>query len=138
MDTRNTRARLLGFALFAAAVAVGGLPDRAEAQAAQQTADAPSVSEERLTTYATLHRAIQEAQEEFQAEKASVHETDARERLREEMDERLAALYEEHEMTKEEYDGITFLLSVDNEARSRFEEIVASLDGTDDSDDHQR
>ncbi|MEX2466840.1 MAG: DUF4168 domain-containing protein [Gemmatimonadota bacterium] len=129
MDTRKTCARFLGMALLTASFAVLSPPAQVEAQAAQ-TADAPEVSEERLTQYATLHQAISEARDEFQAEKARVHDAEARERLREEMDERLTALYEEHGMSKEDYDGITFLVSIDNDVRSRLETILASLNGT--------
>lgn len=135
MDIRKPHTRLPGVALLTLAFAIGGQPAQVEAQAAQQTADAPSLTDERLTTYATLHQAIRDAQDDFQAEKASVHETEARERLREEMDERLAGLHEEHEMNKEEYDEITFLLSIDTEARARFEEILETLDGNDDDSD---
>ena len=99
-----------------------------EAQATQQTADATSnITDERLTQYAELHRAINVARDEFQAQKAAVHDREARERLREEMDERLDGLYEEHGMPKEEYDAITFMVSIDSEVRTRLEEILATL-----------
>jgi len=133
MDTRNTRARILGMALFAASLAVVAHPAQVQAQAAQ-TADAPTLTDERLTQYAKLHRAINEARDEFQAEKARVHDTDARERVRQAMDERLEALYTEHEMTKEEYDGITFLVSIDSEVRTRLEAILQSLSATQDDE----
>jgi hypothetical protein len=117
-------------ALVTASFAVLTPPVQIEAQAAQ-TADTPTLNEERLTQYATLHRAINQARDEFQAGKARVHDAEARERLRHEMDERLAGLYEEHGMSKDEYDGITFLVSIDNEVRTRLEAILASLNATD-------
>lgn len=126
MDTRMTRARILGMALLSATLAVAGNPAPVQAQATQ-TADAPSLSDERLTQYATLHRAINQARDEFQAEKARVHDEQARERLRLEMDERLAGLYAEHAMPKDEYDGITFLVSIDNDLRTRLEAILQTL-----------
>ncbi len=130
MDARKTCARFLGMALVTASFAALTPPVQIEAQAAQ-TADTPTLNEERLTLYATLHRAINQARDEFQAGKARVHDREARERIRHEMDERLAGLYEEHGMAKEEYDGITFLVSIDNDARTRLEAILASLNATD-------
>lgn len=131
MDTRTARFRFLGTALLTASLAVSAPAAEVQAQA-EQTAESTSLTDERLTQYATLHLAINEARDEFQASKAAVHDYEARERLREEMDERLHGLYEEHGMTKEEYDGITFMVSIDNDVRSRLEEIIATLNATDD------
>lgn len=130
METRKTCARFLGMALVAGSFAVLSPPAHVAAQAAQ-TADAPALDDERLTQYATLHRAISNARDEFQASKARVHDEEARERLRHEMDERLGVLYEEHGMPKAEYDEITFRVSIDNELRTRLEEILATLGATD-------
>ena len=127
MDTRTARFRFLGTALLTASFAVAAPATQVEAQA-QQTADATSdLTDERLTQYAQLHQAINAARDEFQAAKAGVHDSEARERLREEMDERLHGLYEEHGMAKEDYDAITFMVSIDNEVRTRVEEITATL-----------
>lgn len=126
MDTRKTCARFLGMALMAGAFAVVSPAVEVAAQAAQ-TADAPALDDERLTQYASLHRAINQARDEFQASKARVHDAEARERLRHEMDERLAGLYEEHGMQKAAYDEITFRVSIDNELRTRLEEILTTL-----------
>jgi predicted DNA-binding protein YlxM (UPF0122 family) len=126
MDTRTARFRFLGTALLTASLAVLAPAAQVEAQA-EQTAESATLTDERLTQYATLHLAISEARDEFQASKASVHDREARERLREEMDERLHGLYEEHGMTKEEYDAITFMVSIDNDVRTRLEEIITTL-----------
>lgn len=131
METRTARFRFLGTALLTASLAVFAPAGEVEAQA-EQTAESATLTDERLTQYATLHLAITEARDEFQAAKAAVHDREARERLREEMDERLHGLYEEHEMTKEEYDGITFMVSIDNDVRSRLEEIITTLNATPD------
>lgn len=130
MYTRKTYARLLGIALVAGSFGVLFPPAQVAAQAAQ-TADAPALDDERLTQYANLHHAINTARDEFQAAKARVHDAEARERLRHEMDERLEALYEEHGMSKADYDGITFRVSIDNDLRTRLEEILATLGETD-------
>jgi len=132
METRKTCARFLGMALVAGSFAVLWPPAQVAAQA-PQTADAPALDDERLTQYATLHRAISTARDEFQGSKARVHDEEARERLRREMDERLGALYEEHGMPKAEYDEITFRVSIDNDLRTRLEEILATLGATDES-----
>lgn len=126
MDTRWTRARFLGVALITALLAALSSPGALVAQ------EAPELTDEKLGQYATLYLAITEARDEFQASKARVHDREARERLREEMDERLAGLYEEHGMPKTEYDGITFLVSVDADARERFEAILAERNANDD------
>ena len=126
MDIRNARLRLLGTALLTASLAVLTPATHVEAQA-QETAEAPSLTDERLTQYAELHQAINGARDEFQAAKAAVHDREARERLREEMDERLHTLYEEHGMAKEDYDAITFMVSIDNDVRTRLEEILVNL-----------
>ena len=127
MDTRTARFRFLGVALLTAAFAVAAPATQVEAQA-EQTADATSnLTDERLTQYAQLHQAINAARDEFQAQKAAVHDSEARERIREEMDERLHGLYEEHGMTKDDYDAITFMVSIDNDVRTRVEEIMATL-----------
>ena len=130
MDTRKTWARFLGMALVTASFAVLTPPAQIEAQAAQ-IADTATLKDERLTLYANLHRAINQARDEFQAGKARVHDAEARERIRHEMDERLSGLYEEHGMSKDEYDGITFVVSIDNDVRTRLEAILISLNATD-------
>jgi len=140
MDIRRMRGRVLGCALVAATLGALARPMVLQAQdqpaAAAEAAPAESLTDERLTQYAGLHRAIAEARDEFHQAKARVHDAEARERLREQMDERLHGLYEEHGMTKEEFDRITFLVSIDNELRTRFEEIQASLNAT--SDESER
>lgn len=129
MDNRKMRARLLGTALLTAGLAVFAPAGQIEAQA--QTAEAPALTDERLTVYATLHRAINQTRDELQSSKARVHDGEARERIRHETDEALARLYTEHGMAKEEYDGITFMVSIDNDVRSRLETILASLNDSD-------
>lgn len=131
MNARTARFRFLGMALLTASLAVLAPAAEVEAQV-EQAAESASLTDERLTQYATLHLAIAQAREEFQASKAAVHDREARERLREEMDERLLGLYEEHGMTQEDYDAITFRVSIDNDARTRLEEIITTLSATPD------
>lgn len=123
----DTRTRSLGLALLAAAAAVVAQPAPVLAQAEAQAAEAPSVSDERLTTYAELFLAISAARDEFQASKAAVHDSEARHRIREEMDERLSGLYEEHGMAKDEYDGITFMVSIDSDLRTRLDQLLETM-----------
>lgn len=136
MDTRSMRARLAGAALLTATLAIGAPPEAAHAQEAVQAAQpgTPQLSEEKLQQYAALFTAITAARDEFQAQKARVHEEQARDRLRQEMDERLAALYQEHGMSQEEYDSITFLVSIDQAARTRLDSILAARGGADGGD----
>src|SRR5690606_34380641 len=102
MDIRPINARFLGIALLTAVTAAVSPPEalQAQEQAALQTGAAPELTDEKLGQYAGLHLAITNARDQFQAAKAAVHDLAARERLREEMDARLLALYEEHGMPK--------------------------------------
>lgn len=97
---------------------------------AQDTVDAPTSSEidrERLTQFARAHIDISEARDEFHGEVARVHDEDGRRQAREAVDERIAAILEENEMTREDYDQFILLISLDGELRATFDEIVAQL-----------
>ena len=111
-----------GVALFALLAVLALLPGVAAAQDTTQPMD-----RERLTQFAAAHLAINEARDEFHGQVARVHDEEGRRRAREEVDERIAGILEEHEMTQEEYDEFILLISLDGELRTAFEEIVAQL-----------
>ena len=90
--------------------------------------DAPQPpTEERLEQFARAHIAINEARDEFHGEIARVHDEEGRRRAREAVDERIAEILAENEMTQEEYDDFILRISLDGELRAAFEETVARL-----------
>jgi hypothetical protein len=91
--------------------------------------DAEPISREELTEFARAHLAIAEARDEFHGEVARVHDEEGRLRAREQVEEKIAAILEEHGLTREEFDDFTLRISLDGELRALFEEILAELEG---------
>lgn len=119
--------RNAGRALFALtlAVAATGAPLPAFAQAAEATTD--EVTREQMRHFAEAHVAINEIRDEFHGEVARVHDAEGRQRAREQVEERIAAVLEEHEMTRERFDELTLMISLDGDLRMMFDEILAEL-----------
>ncbi len=113
------RARAVGAAVLALALA-GAAP-------AAGQADERPLDRERMTQYARAHRALNDARDEFHGKVGRVHDEQGRERARVEMEEQIAEALAAHELTQEEYDEITLLISLDGDARALFEEILAEL-----------
>jgi predicted transcriptional regulator len=84
---------------------------------------------ERMVEFARAHIAINDARDEFHGAVARVHDPEGRVRAREEVEATIEAILEEAEMTQEEYDQITLLISLDGELRTMFEEVMAELEG---------
>ena len=82
-----------------------------------------------MTEFALAHIAVNDARDEFHGAVARVHDPEGRLRAREEVEEAITAILEEAGMTREEYDQITLLISLDGELRTMFEEVMAELDG---------
>ena len=108
-------------ALLLAALAASSIP--ASAQAQEQDLD-----RERMTLFVCAHVAINDARDEFHGKVARVHDAEGRARAREEVEETIEAILEEHEMTRERYDEVTLLISLDGDLRTMFEEIVAEVE----------
>ena len=93
---------------------------------AAQTQEAPP-DRERLTQFARAHIAINDARDEFHGKVARMHEEQGRERARQEMEAQVEEILGATAMTREEYDEIILIISLDGESRSMFDEILAEL-----------
>ena len=121
MDTRVRQARILGFALMTAALALVSAPSGVQAQ------EMPEVSPETLESYTKLHVAINAIRDEYHGVLGRIHDTQGRDQVREEMDEKIAEAHALHEMTEDQYDQITLVISFDSDLRKAFDELVAEL-----------
>ncbi len=115
--------RSLTSALAALALAFALLPGAVQAQEAPTAPD-----RDRLVEYTRAHRAISDARDDFHGQVARVHDAEGRLRAREEVESAIDTILETHEMTREEYDGITLLISIDGDLRAMFDEIMIELD----------
>ncbi len=87
----------------------------------------PTIPEDRMTVYARTFRAVSALRDEMYQQLARTHDREGKERLREALDTRLAAIYEEQGMPQEEYRQITFVISVDGVQREVFDRKLAEL-----------
>ena len=115
------RRTVAAVAMLLAGLVAGATP--AFAQAQEQDLD-----RERMTHFVCAHVAINEARDEFHGKVARVHDAEGRARAREEVEEAIEAILEEHEMTRERYDEVTLLISLDGDLRTMFDEIVAEVE----------
>ena len=118
-------ARLLGAVL--AALSLSTLASESSLHAQEQ--ELPRIGEARLRVFATAYLAMATASEEFQGEMGRSHEAQERDRLRQRLRDRLTAILGAREMTQEEYEHITLLVSIDEEQLELFEEILEELTG---------
>jgi hypothetical protein len=95
---------------------------------AQTEAENLDLDRETLTQYAIAHDAINDARDEFHGKVARVHDAEGRLRAREEVEAAIATILEGQEMTREEYDEITLLISLDGDLRVVFDEIMLELE----------
>jgi hypothetical protein len=91
-----------------------------------QAQEAPP-DRERLTQFARAHIAINNARDEFHGKVARVHDEQGRERARQEMEVQVGEILSATAMTREEYDEIILIISLDGESRAMFDEILAEL-----------
>ena len=87
-----------------------------------------AMDRDRMTEFALAHIAVNDARDEFHGAVARVHDPEGRLRAREEVEEAIETILEEAGMTREEYDQITLLISLDGELRTMFEEVMAELE----------
>ena len=121
MMTRRTTGRALlalTFALVAGATS---------AQAQDTAAATDDIDREQMEHFARAHVAINDIRDEFHGEVARVHDAEGRQRAREQVEERISAVLEEHELTRERFDEITLLISLDGDLRAMFDEILVEL-----------
>lgn len=117
--------RILGRAFFALLLAVAAGQAPAAAQAVEGSDE--EVTREELEHFARAHVAINEIRDEFHGEVARVHDAEGRQRAREQVEERISAVLEEHEMTRERFDELTLMISLDGDLRTTFDEILAEI-----------
>lgn len=92
---------------------------------AQESPEVPT--REQLREYTIAHLAINDARDDFHGKLARVHDAEGRLRAREEVEASIESILEEHELTRERYDEITLMISLDGALRTMFEEIVVEL-----------
>jgi len=125
---RRSRTARKGGILLAAVAAAALAPASASAQdTTQVTQEQAEVTQEQLTTFVRAHVAITSAREAFQNEVARIHDTLGREQARAELEEQLAAIMAEQQITDEEYQRITLLISVDEGTRTAFEQLLSEI-----------
>ena len=113
----------IGVAFVALALSFMAAPTGLSSQ--QQAA--MELTEERITLFTRVHIEVVAAREEFNQAIAVVHDDPGKEELREEMDARLAEIYQSHGMTQEEYELITLEISRDENHRETFERLLVEL-----------
>lgn len=97
--------------------------------------EVPQLSEAMLLTYASAHAEIREILGEAHVElaRAANKIEEAQSELRREMRDRILAVFEAHGLSEDEYDAVTFVLSVDEAQRERFLEIQVRVEEGDGS-----
>ncbi len=85
------------------------------------------IGRDRMTQFARAHISLDAARDEFHGKVGRVHDEDGRTRARAEMVAQIAQILEEQDMTQEQYDEITLIISLDGDARALFEEVSAEL-----------
>ncbi|MGY8777840.1 MAG: hypothetical protein ACKVIN_06925 [Longimicrobiales bacterium] len=95
---------------------------------AQTEGEGFDLDRESLTQYAIAHGAINDARDEFHGQLARVHDPEGRLRAREEVEAAIVTILEGQEMTREEYDEVTLLISLDGDFRVMFDEIMLELE----------
>jgi hypothetical protein len=106
-------------------------PAGISAQQASQAAPPPAVDREVLTTFAKAYVAIGQVRDQIQAELAKTGNktAEAQQQLRDKLREQIEHVLHTHQLTDEEFQRRTFLISTDNEQRKVFDEIMAQLTG---------
>ena len=115
------RVSQIGATLATLALAGGTLPGAAQAQETE-------LDREQVTQFARAHIAMNFARDEFHGKVGRIHDEDGRRRARVEMDSQVEGILLEHRMTRERYDEITLVISLDGEIRSMFDEILTELE----------
>ena len=86
------------------------------------------IDRERMVEFVRVHIAVNDARDEFHGAVARVHDPEGRIRAREEVEAALEAILEEAEMTREDYDQVTLMISLDGDLRTMFEEVTVELE----------
>ena len=113
----------LGTGLALLVMTLAGGPVGPSLVAAQEM----DIDRDRMTQFVNAHIAINDARDAFHGTVARVHDEEGRARAREEVEATIEGILEEQEMTREEYDDITLMISLDGDLRAMFDEILAEL-----------
>jgi hypothetical protein len=82
---------------------------------------------DRITQFAKAHMGLNDARDEFHGKVGRVHDEVGRTQAREEMIAQVAQILEGQELTQEQYDEITLIISLDADIRAMFEEVTLEL-----------
>jgi protein-tyrosine-phosphatase len=119
MPKTTTRFGVLQSALLAMIIlAVAG-------PGALHTQEIPDPDRDRLAVYARAFSQIVDVRERGQTEIARVHDTEGRERVREEIDREVEEALEAHGISIQEYEELTFLVSTNSDYEQVFREILS-------------
>ena len=83
---------------------------------------------DRITQFATAHMGLNDARDEFHGKVGRVHDEVGRTQAREEMLAQVAQILEGQELTQDQYDEITLIISLDADIRAMFEEVTLELE----------
>jgi hypothetical protein len=122
MKTTVRAPALLG--AFLTLALASAAPLAAQADQAEEV----SLDREQLTSFARVHRAIDDARDEFLGKGGRLHDEEGRRRAREELEARIDDILEGAEMTRERYDQYILAISLDGAARAMFDDIVRELE----------
>ena len=115
----------MGRSLFALLFAVAAGSTSASAQVSEEADQ--EITREQMEHFARAHVAINEIRDEFHGEVARVHDAEGRQRAREQVEERITSVLEEHELTRERFDELTLMISLDGDLRAMFDEILVEI-----------
>jgi hypothetical protein len=96
-----------------------------------QQAAPPTVDREVLTSFAKAYIAIAQVRDQIQAELAKTGNKtpEAQQQLRDKLREQIEHVLHTHQLTNDEFQRRTYLISTDNDQRKVFDEIMAQLTG---------
>ncbi len=118
--------RLLPALVALLAVSVFSPPESLEAQdqEAETAIAAPAIDEAQLETFVRVHLAMNEVRDQLHEDLAAWHDNTRRQEVREDADQRIEAILEEHGVTAREFEEFTQLVSIDQTWRDAFEETM--------------
>ncbi len=131
MKVRRTQRFTVAVAGALLAIAGLGSPQGLQAQQAPEAGELPEVTEEDFEAFVRVHLAVEEIRDQLHEDIARWHDEHEREQARQRADDEIEAVLEEHDVTAEELAAFTHLVSVDEESRERFEQLLSEIDGDD-------
>lgn len=129
MGIRSIRGLAVVLALAVFGFPAFAVPGGLAAQDAEAAAEAPEVTEENFETLVRVHLEVEGIRDDLHEDMAERHEDHHRQEVREAANERIQAVFEEHGVTAEQYEEFNRMISIDQEHREMFEELLAEIDG---------